>query len=63
MKVKAIKQYYDLDLKKVVKAGDEFEVTNARAKELSTANNKAGKKLVEIISTGETAKGKKKKET
>lgn len=49
MKVKAIKDYYDLELKKDIKAGDEYDVTEARAKELSTTANKAKQALVEII--------------
>lgn len=49
MKVKAIKDYYDLELKKDIKTGDEYEVTEARAKELSTTANKSRQALVEII--------------
>lgn len=49
MKVKAIKDYFDLELNKAVKALDEFEVSEARAKELSGSDNKAKQPLVEVI--------------
>lgn len=65
MKVKAIKTYYDLELKKVITDKDpEFEVSEARAKELSGYKNKAGYPLVEIVKTTATTNkgGKKKKE-
>lgn len=65
MRVKCVKSYYDLKLKKTINAGDEFEVDDARAKELSSVNNKAGSVLVEIITTTTTtdkvAKGKPRK--
>ena len=68
MRVKCVKAYYDLKLKKTINAGDEFEVDEARAKELSSVNNKAGSVLVEIITTTTTttttdkvAKGKPRK--
>ena len=66
MKVRAIKNYYDLELKRNIAVGEEFEVTAARAKELTTVNNKAGIVLAEIIevtpTTEKVAKGRKKKE-
>ena len=49
MKVKAIKDYFDLELNRAVKNLEEFEVSAARAKELSGTENKARQKLVEII--------------
>lgn len=49
MKVKAIKDYFDLELNKMVKALDEFDVSEERAKELSSADNKAKQPLVEIL--------------
>lgn len=49
MKVRALKDYYDLELNKTVKALDEFEVADARAKELASAKNKAKQPLVEIV--------------
>jgi len=49
MKVKALKNYNDLKLSKYIQAGTEFDVTEARAKELSTTNNKSGMALVEIL--------------
>lgn len=56
MKVKAIKDYFDLEMKKAVKALDEFEVSDARAKELAGSNNKAKQPLVEILETPTTPK-------
>ena len=53
MKVKALKTYYDLVLKKEIKEGREVEMTEERATELSTEKNKAGIKLVEIMETAE----------
>ena len=49
MKVKAIKDYFDLELNRAVKNLEEFEVSATRAKELSGTENKARQKLVEII--------------
>lgn len=51
MKVKCIKAYFDLEMNRAVKELEEFEVTAARGKELSSRNNKAGIPLVEIIET------------
>ena len=53
MKVKALKTYYDLVLKKEIKEGQEVEMTEERAAELSTEKNKTGLKLVEIMGTAE----------
>lgn len=53
MKVKALKTYYDLVLKKEIKEGQEVEMTEERAAELSTEKNKTGLKLVEIMETAE----------
>lgn len=63
MKVKAIKDYFDLELNKSIKALDEFEVSDARAKELASKENKAKQSLVEIIEAAPTTKksGAKKK--
>ena len=55
MKVKAIKDFYDLERKVNVKAGDEFEVSEARGKALTTTNNKAGYVLCEELTTPEKA--------
>jgi hypothetical protein len=49
MKVRAIKDYYDLELKKTVKIGEEITVSAARGKALTTKNNKAGYALCEIV--------------
>lgn len=49
MKVKAIKEFYDLEREMAVKVGDEFEVTAARGKELTSVHNKAGAILCEDI--------------
>ena len=58
--VKVIKDYYDLELKRMVTTKDEpFKVSEARAKALSTKNNNAGEPLVEIVAT--TKKSGKKK--
>ena len=64
MKVKAIKDYFDLEMNKAVKALDEFEVSDARAKELASAKNKSKQPLVEILEETPTPKknGGKKKE-
>lgn len=56
MKVKAIKNYFDLELNKAVKALDEFEVSDARAKELASKENKAKQPLVEILESTPTTK-------
>lgn len=49
MKVKCVKEYFDLQLKKTIKVGEELEVTAARGKELTTVNNKAGVILCEEV--------------
>lgn len=49
MQVRALKDYYDITLKQTIKKGQEVEMTEERAKELSTKENKAKMKLVEII--------------
>ena len=49
MRVRCIEAYYDLELKKNIKAGDEYELTEERAKELSSVDNKAKRILVEIL--------------
>lgn len=49
MKVKAIKNYYDLVLQKEIKEGEVIEMPEERAAELSTEKNKARMKLVEIM--------------
>jgi len=51
MKVKAIKDYYDLKLKKnvLVKDNEVFEVSEERAKELTTADNKAGYPVCVVV--------------
>lgn len=49
MKVRCIKKYYDLEMERAVAELEEYEVSEARAKELSTVNNKSGHILVEII--------------
>lgn len=49
MKVKALRDYNDLQLKKLIKAGTEFQVPEKRAKELASTNNASGMVLVEIV--------------
>ena len=56
MKVKAIKDYFDLELKKMIKVGTELEVSDKRGKELTTVNNKAGAILCEEVTTPTTEK-------
>ena len=51
MRVKCINDYYDLELKKTVIKGTEFEVADARGKALTTHNNKAGYALCEEVPT------------
>ena len=64
MRVRAIKDYHDLELKKLIVAGTEFEVAEARGKALSTNNNASGIPLVEVIKapTPTTKRVAKKKE-
>lgn len=50
-KVKVIKQYYDLELKKSLSVGDEVEMRDERAAQLSGNNNAIGCPLVEILAT------------
>ena len=54
MRIRCIKDYYDLKLKKKVATGTEFEVTEARGKALTTTNNKAGYPLCEEVTTPTT---------
>ena len=49
MRVRCIEAYYDLELKKNIKAGEEYELSEERAKELSSIDNKAKRILVEIL--------------
>lgn len=51
MRVRCIKAYYDLELKKDVFKGDEFDVSDARGKALTTTANKTGYPLCEEVST------------
>lgn len=69
MRVKCIKDFYDLERKVNVKTGDEFEVTKVRGEALTSVNNKAGKVLCEVVTppttekvVAETPKPRKKKE-
>ena len=50
-KVKVIKAYYDVKLNKSLSIGDEVEMTDERAVELSGNNNAIGCPLVEILAT------------
>lgn len=50
-KVKVIKAYYDLKLKQSLSVGDEVEMTDERATELSGTNNAIGCPLVEVLAT------------
>ena len=49
VKVRVIKPYHDLKLNKTLYAGDEVEMTEARAEELSGNNNAIGCPLVEVL--------------
>ena len=61
MRVRCIESYYDLELKRNVKAGDEYEVTEERAKELSSTDNKAKRILVEVLEKSTTPTTEKKR--
>lgn len=52
MKIKAIKDFYDLKAGVMRKTGDEFEVSAARAKELTTFKNRAGEILCIVLKKG-----------
>lgn len=52
MKIKAIENYFDLQIKKQILKGDEYEVDSARAKEL------CDKMLVQILEEKENANRK-----
>lgn len=56
MKVRCIKDYYDLELKKNVIKGTEFEVADARGEALTTKKNKCGYPLCEELTTPTTEK-------
>ena len=56
MRVKCIKAYQDLQLKRLVNVGEEFEVSDSRGKELTTVNNKSGRILCEEVTTPTTEK-------
>ena len=67
MRVKCIKAYYDLELKKAISVGEEFDTTTARGQALTSTNNKAGMVLCEelVAKGGEgepVKKSRKKKE-
>ena len=49
MRVKCVKAYYDLELKKNVSVGEEFDVTTARGQALTSTDNKAGMVLCEEL--------------
>lgn len=56
MRVKCIKSYQDLELNKLVKVGEEFEVSEIRGKSLTSVNNKSGSILCEEVTTPTTEK-------
>lgn len=49
MKVKAITDYFDLELKRLVNKDEEYEISKARAEKLSTTANAAGMPLVIVL--------------
>lgn len=51
MKIKAITDYYDLELDRAVKRGEEIEVSDARAKVLCTTENPTHSILCEKVTT------------
>ena len=53
-KIKVIKPYYDLEIKKNVSVGDELTVSDDRAAELCSKNNKAGIILAELVTDPDT---------
>ena len=61
MRVRCIEAYYDLELKKNIKAGDEYELTEERAKEWSSVDNKAKRILVEVLEKTTTPTTEKKR--
>ena len=48
-KIKIVYEYFDLQLKKKLLVGDELTVSDDRAAELCSVNNKAGIILAELI--------------
>lgn len=64
MRVRCVKEYYDLQIKKTVTVGEVYDVSEARAEELASTNNKAGAVLVEMLpdASEKAAKGRKKKQ-
>ena len=49
MKIKCIEAYYDMKLEKNININDILEVDEARGKELTTKNNKAGRALAVVV--------------
>lgn len=49
MKIKILHEYNDLQLKRRVEVGEVLDVSEERAKELTTENNKAHTVLAEIV--------------
>lgn len=65
MKVRCIKDYYDIEKKEAIAKGAEFEVSDERGKALTTTDNKAGYPVCEVVATApkkETGQRPKKKE-
>lgn len=62
MLVKCVKEYYDLQLKRTINVNEEFEVTEARGKELASTNNKAGYPVCAILESKKSARKKKQEE-
>lgn len=55
MLVRCMKNYYDLELKKMINRGEIFEVSEERGEELTTVNNKTGYILCEKVAEPEKA--------
>ena len=56
MRVRCVKEFYDLERKVNVKTGDEFEVSKARGEALTSVNNKAASVLCEVVTPPTTEK-------
>ena len=54
MKIKCVEAYYDMKLKKNINVNDVLEVDEARANELTTKNNKAGRVLAVVVEEATT---------
>lgn len=56
MKVRALQNYYDKELEKLVKVDEEVDISNARYKLLSSSENPAREPLVKRVPVKRTKK-------